>query len=147
MNLAKPLDLQKDKLFVSCKLQMIQATISRDEGRLFCLVISIGISIVTDTIIYSIHLKIIIIKVWHPQVARSFGCIWIYQINIREYRTSNQKWTIQRNWQQDEEQQTKNTTQYVLDTTIRKTQDEEQHNKNTTQYVLDTTIRKQTQIT
>ena len=26
-------------------------------------------------------------------------------------------------------------------------QDEEKHNKNTTQYVLDTTIRKQTQIT
>jgi hypothetical protein len=26
--------------------------------------------------------------------------------------------TIQRNWQQDEEEQNKNTTQYVLDTTI-----------------------------
>jgi len=30
----------------------------------------------------------------------------------------NQKRTIQRNGQQDEEKQSKNTTQYVLDTTI-----------------------------
>ena len=35
------------------------------------------------------------------------------QINVREYRRGNQKWTIQRNWQQDEEKQNKNTTQYV----------------------------------
>ena len=42
---------------------------------------------------------------------------------------------------------TKNTTQYVLDTTIHKTQDKDKQNKNTTQYVLDTTICKQTQIT
>jgi len=46
-------------------------------------------------------------------------------INVREYRRGNQKWTIQKNWQhnygtQDEEKQNKNTTQYVLDTTIRK---------------------------
>ena len=41
-----------------------------------------------------------------------------YIINIREYRRVNQKWTIQRNWKQDEEKQ--NTTHYVLDTTIRK---------------------------
>ena len=34
--------------------------------------------------------------------------------------TGIQKWTIQRNWQQDEENQNKNTTQYVLDTIIRK---------------------------
>ena len=45
---------------------------------------------------------------------------------------------------QDEDKQNKNTTQYVLDTTIHKTQDEDKQNKNTTQYVLDTTIRKQT---
>jgi hypothetical protein len=32
----------------------------------------------------------------------------------------NQEWAIQRNWQQDEEKQSKNTTQYVLDTTMRK---------------------------
>jgi len=38
----------------------------------------------------------------------------------------NQKWTIQRNWQhsvhnaQDEDKQNKDTTQYALDTTIRK---------------------------
>ena len=48
------------------------------------------------------------------------------QINVREYRRGNQKWTIQRNWQQD---------------------DKKNQNKNTTQYVLDNTIRKQTQIT
>ena len=35
---------------------------------------------------------------------------------------------------------TKNTTQYVLDTTIHKTQDEDK--QNTTQYVLDTTMHK-----
>jgi hypothetical protein len=39
---------------------------------------------------------------------------------------SNQEWTIQRYWQhwahtiQDEDKQNKNTTQYVLDTIIRK---------------------------
>ena len=37
-------------------------------------------------------------------------------INDREYRRDNQKWTIQRNWEQDEKKQQKNTTQYVLDT-------------------------------
>jgi hypothetical protein len=43
-------------------------------------------------------------------------------INVREYRRGNQKRTIQINWQhrQDEEIQNKNTTQYVLDTTMRK---------------------------
>jgi hypothetical protein len=35
---------------------------------------------------------------------------------------------------------TKNTTQYVVDTTIHQTQDEDKQNKNTTQYVSDTTI-------
>ena len=40
------------------------------------------------------------------------------QINVREYLRGNQKWTIQKNWQQDEEKQNKNTTQYVLDNTI-----------------------------
>jgi hypothetical protein len=43
-------------------------------------------------------------------------------INVREYRKGNKKWTIQRNWhlslQKNEEKQNKNTTQYVLDTTI-----------------------------
>jgi hypothetical protein len=33
---------------------------------------------------------------------------------------ANQKWTIQRNWQQDEEKNQNNTTQYVLDITIYK---------------------------
>jgi len=40
--------------------------------------------------------------------------------NVREYRRGDQKWTIQRNRQHDEEKQSKNTTQYVLDTIIRK---------------------------
>ena len=30
------------------------------------------------------------------------------QINVREYRRDNQKWPIQRNWQQDEENKNKN---------------------------------------
>ena len=38
--------------------------------------------------------------------------------NFREYRRGNQKWTMQGNWQPTD--QSKNTTQYVLDTTIRK---------------------------
>ena len=46
--------------------------------------------------------------------------ILFVQINVREYRRGNQKWTILKNWQQDEEKQNKNTTQYVLDTTMRK---------------------------
>jgi hypothetical protein len=33
----------------------------------------------------------------------------ICYINIREYRRGNQKWKIQRNWQQDEEKQSNNT--------------------------------------
>ena len=41
-------------------------------------------------------------------------------INVREYRMGYQKWAIQRNWQQDEDKQKKNTTQYVLDTIIHK---------------------------
>ena len=45
---------------------------------------------------------------------------FIDTINDREYRRGNQKWAIQRNWQQDEEKQNKNTTHHVLDTTIRK---------------------------
>ena len=36
----------------------------------------------------------------------------------------------------------KNTTQYVLDTTIDKRKDEDKQNHNTTQYVLDATIHK-----
>ena len=44
-------------------------------------------------------------------------------MNVIEYRMGNQKRTIQRKWQllkgaQDEEKQSKNTTQYVLDITI-----------------------------
>ena len=44
-------------------------------------------------------------------------------INVREYQRGNPKRTIQRKWEhriQDEENQIKDTTQYVLDTTIGK---------------------------
>ena len=47
-------------------------------------------------------------------------------INVREYRRDNGKWTIQRNWQ------------YRIHTNKTKT---------TTQYIVETTMRKQTQIT
>jgi hypothetical protein len=40
------------------------------------------------------------------------------QINVRQYRRGNQKWTVSE--KQDDEKQNKNTTQYVLDTTMRK---------------------------
>jgi len=50
-------------------------------------------------------------------------------MNVREYRSGNQKWTIQRNWQH----------------WVHKTQHEDKQNTNITQYVLDTTIHKQTQ--
>jgi len=53
--------------------------------------------------------------------------VMIDWINVREYRRSNQKRTILRNWQH----------------TVHKTK----KNKTKTQYVLDTTIRKQAQIT
>ena len=46
-----------------------------------------------------------------------------FQINVREYRRGNAKWAFQRNWQHKEylrRQQQKNTTQYVLDTAMRK---------------------------
>jgi hypothetical protein len=38
------------------------------------------------------------------------------QINVRQYRRGNQKWTVSE--KQDDEKQNKNTTQYVLDTTM-----------------------------
>jgi uncharacterized protein YbbC (DUF1343 family) len=37
-----------------------------------------------------------------------------------EHRRGNQEWTIQRHWQQDEEKQSKDRTQHVLDTIMRK---------------------------
>jgi len=74
-------------------------------------------------------LKIILLKLifayefQHNYVRKSMD----EQINVREYRRrGNQKWIIQRN-RQHRVQKTK-------------------QNKNTTQYVLDTIIRKQTQI-
>jgi hypothetical protein len=54
-----------------------------------------------------------------------------YRTNVRENQKGNQEWTIHRNWQH----------------WVHKTQDEDKQNKNTTQYVLNTTMRKQTQIT
>ena len=50
---------------------------------------------------------------------------------LGEYQRGNQKWTIQRNLQHR----------------IHKTQDGDKQSKNTTQYVLDTSIHNQTQIT
>jgi len=48
------------------------------------------------------------------------------KVNIGEHRIGNKKWTIQRNWQHrvhnTKKKQNKNTTQYVLDTTLRKQQ-------------------------
>ena len=55
--------------------------------------------------------------------SESIGWFYVYVLikeSHREYRRSNQKWTIQGNWQQDEEKQNRNTTHYVLDTTMRK---------------------------
>jgi len=52
------------------------------------------------------------------------------KIRIRGYRRGNQKWKIQRSFQHR----------------VHKTQDEDKLKKSTTQYVLDTTIRKQIQI-
>ena len=41
-------------------------------------------------------------------------------INVREYRRDNKTGTIQRNWQHRVHKKNKNTTQHVLDTTLRK---------------------------
>jgi len=45
-----------------------------------------------------------------------------FEIDFREYWRGNQKWTIQRNWQhrvhKTKKNKTKNTAQYILDTTI-----------------------------
>jgi hypothetical protein len=38
--------------------------------------------------------------------------------NVRKYQRGNPKMTIPKNWQQDEAKQSKNTAQYVLDTTM-----------------------------
>ena len=66
---------------------------------------------------YNILLKMVLTPLKPIKCNESLN---IYKINVREYRNANDKWTIQRTWQQDEEKQNKNTTQYVLDTTIRK---------------------------
>ena len=42
------------------------------------------------------------------------------QINVREYRRDNQKWTIQKNGQHWAHKTKKNTTQHVLHSTMRK---------------------------
>jgi hypothetical protein len=41
-------------------------------------------------------------------------------INVREYRRDTQTWKLSTKGTQNEEKQNKNTTQYVLDITIRK---------------------------
>jgi hypothetical protein len=58
-------------------------------------------------------------------------------------RKTNQKHNticVSPHFTQDEEKQTKNTTQYVFNTTLHKTKINQ--TKNTTQYVFDTTLHK-----
>ena len=63
-----------------------------------------------------------------------------YTINVREYRRGNQKRTIHRNWQhrvhKTKKYKTKNTTQYVLETTMHK---QTKQNVNKTCALLPTT--------
>jgi len=68
------------------------------------------------------------------------------KINFKEYRRGNKKWTIQRNLQHRDTRRRKTKQKQSRETCNIGTQDEEKQNKNTTQYVLDTTIHKQTQI-
>jgi hypothetical protein len=46
--------------------------------------------------------------------------VLFFEINVREYRRDNQKWTIQRNWHHRVQKTKKHKTHYVLDTTMRK---------------------------
>ena len=48
------------------------------------------------------------------------GIVSCVQINFREYRRDNQSQMDNPECTQDEDKQNKNTTQYVLDTTLRK---------------------------
>ena len=64
-------------------------------------------------------------------VDRCFGELYTNKREGILERKQIKKWTIQRNGQHR----------------LHKTQEEDKQNKNTTQYVLDTTIRKETQIT
>ena len=62
-------------------------------------------------------------KLGYPVVLMTAAIRSQCPMNVIEYRMGNQKRTIQRKWQllkgaQDEEKQSKNTTQYVLDITI-----------------------------
>ena len=59
------------------------------------------------------------------------------QINVREYRRDNQKWTIQKNRQHWAHKTKKNTTQHVLHSTIRK---QKTNNANKTRALLQTSI-------
>jgi len=74
----------------------------------------------------------------------------LLKISVREDRRGNQEKTIQRNWPHMLHKTKKNKAKTQHNTeklATYVTQDEEKQSKNTTQYVLDTTIRKQTQIT
>ena len=68
----------------------------------------------------------------YKDTARVMFC-WI---NVGEYRSGNQKRTIQRNWKQRVYKTTKNTEK--LET--KGIQDDEKQNKDPTQYVLDTKL-------
>jgi hypothetical protein len=54
------------------------------------------------------------VTVWSKQTHCVCNPIHQILINVREYRRGNHNSTIQRNWQQDEEKQSKNTTQYTV---------------------------------
>ena len=62
--------------------------------------------------------------------------------NKQSKKQSNMCWTSPYTRHKTNTNKTKNTTQYLLDTTIHNTQDEDKQTKNTTQYVLDTSIKK-----
>ena len=62
------------------------------------------------------------------------------------YLTPPYKQTKQNTQYKTKTNKAKHTIRYVFDTTIHKIQDENKQNKETTQYVLQTTVLKQTQI-
>ena len=58
---------------------------------------------------------------WHAEMFRVLNChsvrknvANIYQINTREYRGSNKKWTMQRNWQHNQDKENKAKTQHNI---------------------------------
>jgi hypothetical protein len=82
--------------------------------------------IIINVIIIFIFIIIIIIEKTTPDRTQVIEKGWAHRtsLNIWEYRRGNNKWAIQRDWQHwvhktQDENKTK-TTQYVLDTAMRK---------------------------